>query len=179
MGFWSFFKRTHTAECGHKTKLEGNLTAFGEESWLGMKIPKGKKHPEYCLGCLEKMTIRCAWCGKAIFIADPITLYTPRDPEFVVPDHAVVYNEKPLQLVGCLRMDCADSGISRAGFWYPPGEVHRVPSPLELMLAQCERGEGGGMMVCNNLADPVEAHRQAVEILGPPKQPKEPSGSGD
>jgi hypothetical protein len=49
------------------------------------------------------MTITCPWCGKPILIGDYVTLYTPSDPNFKIPEGAVVYSENPLQLVGCQR----------------------------------------------------------------------------
>jgi len=93
---------------------------------------------EYCLGCLGKMTILCAWCKEPIFIGEPVTLYTPRDGS--VPNHAKIHDENLLQLVGCLRWNCAESGADRAGFWMPgedgEGKVERVPTPLEIVFGQ-------------------------------------------
>ena len=106
---------------------------------------------EYCSDCLVKMSIRCAWCGKSILVGSPITLNTPIRKNFKVPDYAVVYKENPLQLVGCLRWECADTGLDRAGFWVVPGKVHRVVSPLEMLMATED------VVIVNDLADPDQA----------------------
>lgn len=114
-----FFKTW--AKCGHKTKKKDKIHAFGET--VTMKLCKDNGKIPYCHRCLEKMTIRCVWCGKPIFIGDPITLCSPK-PSFKIPSWAVVYSKKPLRLVGCLRYQCADTGAARAGFWDTPGKVY-------------------------------------------------------
>jgi hypothetical protein len=126
--------RYKATKCGHHTKQRGPVQAFGQTATI--RMPKNKDGSvDYCLACIGEMMIRCAWCGKPIFIGEPITLYTPRG-DFQVPEHAVVYNNDPLQLVGCLRWDCAESGVDRAGFWLPGddcnGRVYRVPTPIEV-----------------------------------------------
>jgi len=136
--FKRHFGRTLVAtQCGHETKLVGQVSAFNRKTTLTIHPPKGEK-PGYCHSCLGLMSIRCAWCGEPIFIGDPITLYTPTESNFKIPDHAVVHKQDPLQLVGCLGWDCALSGIDRAGFWVPrddgKGCVRQVPSPLEIIL---------------------------------------------
>ncbi|MFA6391220.1 MAG: hypothetical protein WCW66_00520 [Patescibacteria group bacterium] len=100
---------------------------------------------DYCHDCLGSMTIQCVWCGEPILVGDPITLYTPAIAlfapvdEWCIPKHAVIYRkEHPVQLVGCLRMSCADSSADRAGFWLPgedgKGRVLRVQTALEAIL---------------------------------------------
>ncbi len=135
------------ADCGHLTAVVDIVEAFGERVETRLPLKKGKT--PYCHRCLEKMVIRCAWCGKAIFIGDPITLYTPIE-DFKIPDYAVIYNKDPLQLVGCLRWDCAE-GVDRAGFWYPPGKVFRVESPLERAMRT------GDVVIVSDLSDFNEA----------------------
>ncbi|NTW30199.1 MAG: hypothetical protein HGA33_02895 [Candidatus Moranbacteria bacterium] len=98
------------------------------------------------------MAIRCAWCGKPIFIGDPVTLYSPNEG-FEIPEYAVRYSEDPLRLVGCLRWDCADSGIDRSGFWMPPGEVMRVMSPIEQVLAT---GTAAIVSDVNDMSEAIE-----------------------
>lgn len=80
-------------------------------------------------------------------IGDPVTLYTPMKKDFEIPKHAVVYNKDPLQLVGCLRWDCAECGGDRSGFWNYPGKVERVLSPIEIALAT------GKTVIVNNLTN--------------------------
>ena len=90
--------------------------------------------PDYCLDCIGQMSIRCTWCGGAIHVGDPITLYSPVG-EFTPPEYAVVYDGgKKQAFVGCLRWDCAESGVDVCGSWSPPGKVERFPSPLEMCL---------------------------------------------
>lgn len=79
------------------------------------------------------MAIRCAWCGKPIFVGDFITLYSPSE-EFEIPDWAVIYHQEPLQLIGCQRTDCADSGSDYCGCWIPPGKVQRQKSGIEMAI---------------------------------------------
>lgn len=126
------FRKSHIANiCGHLTRQKG-LINDGRNT-ISMRMPLAKNgHPEYCLDCIGKMTIRCAWCGEPIIIGSPITLYTPKQ-SFVVPDYAVRYGEEGA-LVGCLRWACAVSGADLCGYWMPPGEVERVLSPIELCL---------------------------------------------
>ena len=139
--------------CHHRTKRKGEVRAFGACTTTAMPLTNGTV--KWCLSCIGSMAIRCAWCEEVIFIGDPVTLYTPTKPDFSVPEHAIVYSENPLQLVGCLRMNCAESGADRAGFWIPgedgKGSVERVATPFELVMAT-----GRGVVV-NDLSSMKEA----------------------
>ena len=133
---WPFNKQkelssdsTLVAKCGHETKVKDEVTAHGETITTTIPIKDGET--DYCHRCLEAMSTRCAWCGKPIFIGDPVTLYTPTE-NFIVPDYADRYEDDAY--VGCLRSDCAETGADRAGFWYPPGQVKLDLSPLESAL---------------------------------------------
>lgn len=128
------FRRNHTANiCKHQTKQKGFM--HDGQSTTIMQMPLAENgHPDYCLECIGKMSIRCAWCGKPIAIGSPVTLYIPND-DFKVPDYAVCYSEGDSKaLVGCLRWNCADTGADMSGHWIPPGKVHRLMSPIELCL---------------------------------------------
>src|SRR6056297_2996220 len=74
--------QTYTAvNCGHTTQKSGVVYIFGRKCFG--KIPKNEDGTvDYCLDCLANMSIRCAWCGKPILIGDPVTLYTPKDPDY-------------------------------------------------------------------------------------------------
>lgn len=151
--FWNLFKKRFFAEkCFHQTVKKGRVYAFGKSGIIEMPVNENGA-VDYCLDCLGKMTIRCAWCNELIFIGEPITLYTPLDDEFKIPNHAVIYQQDPLQLVGCLRFDCADSGIDRAGFWVPgdhgKGRVDRIASPLELAIHH------NAVVLANDLTNPL------------------------
>ena len=154
LGTLSPFRYTAT-KCGRRTKRSGSVSAFGCTTII--KMPKNESGSvDYCLDCIGKMTIQCAWCGNPIFIGDPITLYEPRD-NFKVPEYAVVYNKGPLQLVGCLGWNCANTGADRAGFWLPgedgKGRVERVPTVYEALLG----AKGPSMMIVGDLGDMKEA----------------------
>ena len=137
------------AGCGHKTKFKDKVTAFGETIITSINPRSGKV--DYCHECLGKMAIQCAWCAKAIFVGDSITLYSPKDTtEIKVPDYAVIFDEKLLQLVGCGRSSCASTGADYAGFWIPgengKGEVNRTPTMIEQSLISMSLG-GDGIVI--------------------------------
>lgn len=128
------FRRRYTATvCGHRTRSEGKVSAYGETITTRMPIRDGKV--AFCLNCLGEMAIRCAWCGAVIFIGDPVTLYI-KPSEMELGADTVAYGSDPVCVVGCLGWDCASTGADRTGFWMPHeiercGYVHRVLSPLE------------------------------------------------
>jgi hypothetical protein len=138
--FKRLFSRTYTAtKCGHRTKKIGRVFAEGGTESAIVEMPLKKDGTiEYCVDCLGKMTVRCAWCSTPIYVGSPITLYTSTSKDFKIPEHAVVYKESPLQLVGCLMMDCADTGADCCGFWAVgkngKGEVIRFPSIFEQLI---------------------------------------------
>ena len=157
----AFKNRQYEADCGHKTKERDWLKAFSGK--IVIKVPLKNGKTPYCHRCLEKMTIRCAWCGEPIFISNSITLYSPKYPEnFEILEGAVVYSQEPLRLVGCLRSNCAHTGGDRAGFWYPPGQVYRVLSPIEAVMMNPEKGA----VSVGNLDDPQEALQLQSKYLG-------------
>ena len=143
------FRRTIKADCGHKTKIKDWVFAFNEGVITELPVEKGRT--AYCHKCLEKMAIRCAWCGKTIFIGDAVTLYLQQE-DSQTPDYAVFYSQDPSRLVGCLRWECASSGADRSGFWMPPGKVERVPSPLEMAVAKTDP-----IVLVNDVTDYEEA----------------------
>lgn len=137
---------TMMAECGHVTPIEFDAEVMGEPHH--MKLKRADKAPPFCRECFIEGAIVCPWCGKPITYGDPITLYTPMKKDFKIPEGAVVFQENPLQLVGCLRIGCADTGADRAGFWQYPGKVYRVLSPLELCMQTNEA------VVATNVSSP-------------------------
>lgn len=118
-----------SANCGHQTKIRDSVSVFGEINIISM-IPKSGKI-EYCHKCLEKMIIKCAWCQRPIFPDHPITLYDFPSENFVAPEHSIIHSKDPVKLVGCLRPDCADTGMDRAGFWVSPGKVEQIMTAYE------------------------------------------------
>lgn len=140
------------AGCGHKTRLSNRIHAFGSSVKTRIRPNNGKV--EYCHECLQDMAIQCGWCDGAIFIGDPITLYSPNNKDYTPKKHAKIYNDEPLTIVGCLRMNCADTGADRAGFWMPPGEVKRVPTAFEMIMGQVEKREESPSVNIPNLSKP-------------------------
>lgn len=123
-------------KCGHKTKIKDVVESFGEKIKTEIKLKKGGI-VDYCHKCLEKMAIQCAWCGKPIFIGDYVTLYSPVDKS-KLSEYAVIFNNELMQVVGCARETCADTGADYAGIWVSwedgTGKVNRFPSLIEMAL---------------------------------------------
>lgn len=136
-----FLKRTK-AECGHKTRLSGTINAYGRSTKVKLE-PNEDGDIDYCLKCIEDMTIKCAWCEKPIFIGEPVTLYSPKNNDFDFPDDAHVYKENPLTFVGCRRMGCANSKPSYDGFWVPPGKVKKKSKFKEESEIGAPKAKGG------------------------------------
>lgn len=117
--------------CNHLTPIKESVTVFGETRKLELII-NSDDTTAYCHHCLAKMAIQCAWCGRLIYICDPVTLYH-QDKIHQLSKTTTKINSNIINDVetytGCLRDDCADSLLDRAGFWYPPGVVEHVISP--------------------------------------------------
>lgn len=144
------FRKTYTANvCRHRTKKIGKVVAHGESHIMSMPLSENG-NPDYCLDCIAKMSIKCAWCENPIHVGDPVTLYIPNE-SFKVPEHAVRHDKDERCLVGCLGWNCADSGADRQGFWIPPGKVARVPSPIEVLMSD---GGGGRAVIIGDLSNP-------------------------
>ena len=151
--FWLLWRgrKIQAVRCGHMTRIKDLVTAFGRTITTTVPVENGKT--EYCHKCLEKMAIRCAWCGNPIFIGNPVTLYSPNDSQRQMPDYSVLYDKELNSYVGCLNWECAETGADRAGFWYPPGKVVRVLSPIELSMRSLKQG-GDGVIMVNDLSRP-------------------------
>ncbi len=138
------------AKCGHETKTKGPSTAFGRTIIVKMPVNKDGSI-EYCLDCIGKMAIRCAWCKEPIFIGDVITLYSPREKDsFELPEDSVFYDKSQAVVVGCGRTTCADTGLDYAGFWLPgengEGKVHRHLTLVERSIIDLSKG-GDGVII--------------------------------
>lgn len=162
----SFVTGSHEAnKCRHRTKRSGWAEAFGERYFVEMPLADNGR-PDYCLSCIGRMAIRCAWCGDQIHIGNPVTLYTPRSKDFMAPAGAVRYSEEPLRYVGCLGWDCAETGADRAGFWMPPGKVLRVPTVYEHLMG----ARDPGAIIISDLDDPRNVGTVIGERAEPPQQ---------
>ena len=135
-------------KCPHLTKKVGLIKTLGTEYIFHLPVNEDGT-VDYCLACIGKMAIRCVRCDRPIFIGSPITLYVPHK-ELRIPKHAVRYKEDKRCFVGCLRSSCADTGGDRQGFWIPPGEVQRVPSAIEMLIAS----GGKGVVVIEDVNNP-------------------------
>ncbi len=160
--FYLVFGKNYRCDCGHFAKQKTQMTIDGQSSIYTL----GKTH-DYCPQCWAKAAIRCAWCGETILPGDPITLYTPCDQNFKPPEYAVIYKKTPrLQLVGCFRRECAETGLDRTGFWMMPGRVQRAASPMEILL---HANPTDGPMIFNDLGDPNKAILIPDEVAQPEK----------
>jgi hypothetical protein len=143
-------------KCGHLTLLQDEVVQINGERQKMKLSPGDDGKVEYCLECLAGMAVRCAWCRNLVLVGDPITLYSPRDTNFVSTEGAVTYSTEPLRLVGCLRWDCAQTGADRAGFWLPDGDgkghVRRVPTAFEQLFG----GQLEGSMELVASSDPSQ-----------------------
>lgn len=119
------FGKTYISNiCEHATKKIVRVKE-GKKRKGFVTIPLSENgSPDYCICCMNKMAIRCAWCGESIHIGDPVTLSWPADDgSFKIPDYAVKYGEGD-QLVVCLRRGCGEY-MCRYGFWMAPGVVRK------------------------------------------------------
>ena len=138
------------AKCGHETALNGKVTAYSESITTEIK-PNKDGTVDYCHKCLEKMAIRCGWCKKPIFIGDMITLYSPVEVNtYKLPEFAVIYNKERMQIVGCERTTCAESGADYCGTWIPGenyvGQVERYNSAIEQSMLDMQKGGNGAVI---------------------------------
>lgn len=146
------FCKTYTANiCKHRTKKTGEIVYDDGSCTLSMPLSENG-NPDYCLDCITKMSIKCAWCENSIHIGDPVTLYIPQE-SFKIPEHAVRYDKDERCLVGCLGWDCAQTGADRQGFWMPPGKVTRVPSLIEMLMSSENQGKA---VIIRNLSNPSD-----------------------
>ena len=87
-----FTKKTIIAKCGHETSLIGEINIFSHK--IQVRIKKGVGIPNLCLHCYEKKSILCGWCREPITPGDPITLYSPKNPDWQLPEGARWWGEK-------------------------------------------------------------------------------------
>lgn len=118
-----FAPRYIATRCGHRTKVIGKVvSSFGGSGSgsgvIGMPV-KADGTVDYCLDCLNKMTIRCAWCGKPIFIGSMVTSYLPKDG-VTMPSYAVARDGSPPKgYVGCCERSCLYDVDGLVGRWVP------------------------------------------------------------
>lgn len=136
-----FFAKEYVASvCGHTTYKIGK---FSNGHIISM--PKTPKTPEYCIECLEKMSIPCANCGEMIEIGDFVILVGFTDGHNPV-EGAVQYENAYLAGLCCAELGMIDA----QGQWIPSdienfkGMVFRFSNITEQLLAS-----GADCAVCN------------------------------
>lgn len=126
------FEKEILAACGHKTRDSLLAKALGEDPRIKDILLNEKGRIRYCHKCLEKMAIRCAWCGETILIGEPITLYSPafgsEMPDFAVEEDA---RTLPRNFIGCFRDRCVVPGETMDGILIPPGKARRIEKPFD------------------------------------------------
>lgn len=133
--------------CHQVSEATGRVEAF--DDYTETTMPKNADGGfDFCHACLGQMAIRCWICDRTIFVGDPITLYVPSDPFRWIPPHAAIYSLEHMEIVGCGRTDCAESGVDYRGNWVPSktqregrwvGGVQRRVDLLQQMLENGER----------------------------------------
>ncbi len=115
-------QRRILAECGHRTDLKGFISFSGEQR--AFMIAQKNGTTPYCHACLAKMTILCAWCGKPIFVGDPVTL-SMHNPESDPPLQRCAVRHSDGSHIGCVRCTCtgAHKTNTAVGVWQSPGDV--------------------------------------------------------
>lgn len=116
-----FRKKITAMICGHRTKKRGVILSGSEGRIITLQLWGGR--PEYCLSCINKMTIKCFLCNGPIFIGDLVTLHRPFSNGKEIPEHAIIHTlyKDQILLVGCARKSCREN---KAIFiWTAPGEV--------------------------------------------------------
>lgn len=129
--------------CHAVSAAEGRVEAFGDSTTTTM--PRNADGGfDFCHACLGTMAIQCAWCNRPIFVGDPVTLYMPSDPYIWFSPSVAYMTFDKLEMVGCGRTDCAETGADYAGYWVPSGlrpegrwigGVKRMTSIYETVLA--------------------------------------------
>lgn len=102
--------------CEHTTYLVDTVSAYGSKK----EVTLDPEHLAYCHRCLEGMAIPCAWCGKAIFIDDDVTLYECQKndlPPYQEGMKSYHSTDTTITLVGCTRLSCNDTGADAVARW--------------------------------------------------------------
>lgn len=123
------FRKKIYAGCGHETYCKDWVEAYNEKRLVDLIMDRCSIM--YCHQCLSKMAIRCAWCGRVIWLDDRVRLRLNFD-NIKMPDYARVvpysFGNRP-EYIGCALLDCNGLRKNRpeesepVGFWKPPGEV--------------------------------------------------------
>lgn len=130
--WWGWSSRTVPAtKCGHRTHTIGSVMIFGKPMAFRLLVENGET--DYCLECIGKMAIRCAWCSNPIAIGDAVTLRPPVAGRKLVNSNGCASDEAGRYL-GCLKCGCLRS--EEKGVWAFPGRVRLFPVLWEPVRAQ-------------------------------------------
>jgi hypothetical protein len=133
-------KKIYAYCCGHMTNAEDFLEYEGERAVLELKIDESGE-TFYCHKCLQEMTIKCAWCGKPIFVGAPVTLYkAAENEEKNLPVYAVLFNKEENTYLGCWRKDCCEKKEDIVGQWHPDNKVYMKDTLKEVFIAANKDG---------------------------------------
>jgi len=118
---------TYTAKCGHNTHLIAKVTAFGETVEMTLE-PNEDGSLNYCIKCLEKMTLQCPLCEGPIFIDTPIVFYPKK--EGIAP------------FIGCATFYCTTKNPSKDAdrrFRWIPGKKGKGKASIDVNIEMIER----------------------------------------
>lgn len=108
--------RSYAEGCGHRTVRRGKIRVGDTNVHVHMDFYTDTV--DWCLRCLERMTIPCGRCGKPILIHRKIVLFSPQgEPlsKYAVRDPGTGL------FIGCIRVKCA-SEEDYHGYWWMPGD---------------------------------------------------------
>lgn len=130
--WWLWVNRKIPAtKCGHRTYMSGSVMVFGKH--VAFRLPVKDGQTDYCLRCIGKMSIRCAWHGEPIVIGDAVTLRQPIAGRTLV-DTGGCKSDEAGRYLGCLKCGCLRS--DGKGLWVLPGRAQILPVLQEPVTAQ-------------------------------------------
>jgi hypothetical protein len=83
--------------------------------------------PDYCLDCVSKMSIRCAWCAEPIHVGDEISFYSPIEPYLSRRSPIIGHTKVGGRYIGCTKCKLQKSDSGPSGIWSLPGKVLAYP----------------------------------------------------
>lgn len=107
-------RRILAEKCGHMTRQMGKVGLDREFEYLVLNLNE-HGNTDFCLSCLQKMSTRCAICGRPVLVGDQVT-----------PVHSNMIHDLPYadltkekgEVVMCFRMGCHDVPAN-LGVWMP------------------------------------------------------------
>lgn len=100
-----------TPSCGHQCKRFGKVIAFGQTRENEVKISQLHGRLDLCHGCVEKLVICCAACGRMILVYDSVRLLSPNNENYSPPKGVIWCPQESDKLIGCYYEDCVPGGL--------------------------------------------------------------------